>query len=38
MEHLETKINKKTLKDFKSTLRSCKVFNDVVGQLPTFLE
>lgn len=38
MEQLERKINRKTLKDFKSTLRSYKVFNDAKGQIPAFLQ
>lgn len=37
MEQLERKINRKTLKDFKTTLRSYKVFNDAKGQIPAFL-
>lgn len=29
---------KKSLNDFKSTLRGYKIFNDAIGELPVFLK
>lgn len=38
MEILERKTIRKTLKDFKSTLRTYRVFSDATGHLPRFLQ
>ena len=38
MENSQRLKNEKSLKDFKSKLKNPKIFNEPIGQLPTFLK
>lgn len=38
MENSQRLKNEKSLKDFKSKLKNAKIFNEAIGQLPTFLK